>query len=87
MMDRPGLATEVVDASVYERAVRASASSASSCRPSPSWPTRSIPASIADGDADPDAPDPRNLFRVHWHNADDRADAWPCPPTSCCRQS
>ena len=23
-------------------------------------------------DADPDAPDPRNLFRVHWHNAADR---------------
>ena len=21
---------------------------------------------------DPDAPDPRNLFRVHWHNAADR---------------
>ena len=21
---------------------------------------------------DPDAPDPRNLFRVHWHNASDR---------------
>ena len=23
-------------------------------------------------DADPDAPDPRNLFRVHWHNGPDR---------------
>ena len=23
-------------------------------------------------DADPDSPDPRNLFRVHWHNASDR---------------
>ena len=35
------------------------------------------PARLADKQADlasvdPDAADPRNLFRVHWHNADDR---------------
>ena len=23
-------------------------------------------------DVDPDAPDPANLYRVHWHNAEDR---------------
>ncbi len=28
---------------------------------------------------DPDAPDPRNLFRVHWHNAPDRRGTMPVP--------
>lgn len=30
-------------------------------------------------DADPDAPDPRNLFRVHWHNGADRRTLVPVP--------
>jgi cysteine synthase len=71
-MERPGLATEVVDASVYERAVRrfreqriVMPTFAQLADPT------GIPASAV-GDADPDAPDPRNLFRVHWHNSDDR---------------
>lgn len=33
-----------------------------------------LPAPVREslGDVDPDAPDARNLFRVHWHNAPDR---------------
>lgn len=30
-------------------------------------------------DADPDAPDARNLFRVHWHNGSDRRSLVPVP--------
>jgi cysteine synthase len=74
-MERPGLATDVVDASVYERAVTrfreqriVMPTFAQLADP------LGLPASIADDadQADPDAPDPRNLFRVHWHNGDDR---------------
>jgi cysteine synthase A len=71
-MQRPSLATEVVDRSIYERAIErfreqriAMPTFAQLAEP---W---TIPASTV-GDADPDGPDPRNLFRVHWHNADDR---------------
>ena len=71
-MERPGLATEVVDKEVYDRAV-------SRFREQrivmPTFATLADPTGIPDsavGDADPDAADPRNLFRVHWHNADDR---------------
>jgi cysteine synthase A len=41
----------------------------------------SIPAGIRAGLAavEPDAPDPRNLFRVHWHNAADRRGAVAVP--------
>jgi cysteine synthase len=71
-MQRPGMATEVIDRSVYDRAVRRFREQRITM---PTFaeladPT-SIPRSAVD-DADPDAPDPRNLFRVHWHNADDR---------------
>ena len=46
-------------------------------------PAPSARAALAD--VDPDAPDPLNLFRVHWYN-DARAGARAgCPSTSCCR--
>jgi len=35
-------------------------------------PGRLAGQATAMADADPDAPDPRNLFRVHWHNGPDR---------------
>ena len=54
---------------------RASATPASSCPRSPSSPiptrsTRPSPRRLAG--VDPDAADPRNLFRVHWYNGADR---------------
>jgi cysteine synthase len=70
-----GLVTEVVDAEVRRRTI-------DRCRKQklllPTFaelaePNR-IPAEISaslDG-VDPDAPDPRNLFRVHWYNGVDR---------------
>ena len=71
-MERPGLATEVVDKEVYDRAVGRFREQRIVM---PTFATladpNGIPASAV-GDADPDAADPRNLFRVHWHNADDR---------------
>jgi len=78
-MDRPGMATTVVDNTVYERAVArfrerriVMPTFAQLANPT------TIPAS-ATGDADPDAPDPRNLFRVHWNNAADRRALSPVP--------
>src|SRR3990172_1833482 len=71
-VERPGLATEVVDKEVYARAVGRFREQRIVM---PTFATladpNGIPASAV-GDADPDAADPRNLFRVHWHNADDR---------------
>jgi len=71
-VERPGLATEVVDKEVYDRAVGRFREQRIVM---PTFATladpNGIPASAV-GDADPDAADPRNLFRVHWHNADDR---------------
>ena len=71
-MDRPGLGSEVVDTAVYERAVTrfreqhiVMPTFSQLANPA------TIPASVA-GDADPDSADPRNLFRVHWHNSADR---------------
>ncbi len=75
-MQRPGLATEVVDASVYAAGGTALPRAArSSCPPSRSWPTRrtSRPRSPPTSQRPiRTLPDPRNLFRVHWHNAADR---------------
>jgi cysteine synthase len=72
-----GLEGAVVDAAARDRAV-------ARCRQErivlPTFAELADPATIprsvrrALGDVDPDAPDPRNLFRVHWHNvAGDRA--------------
>src|SRR5690242_9934675 len=71
-MHTPGLATDVVDELVYERALRRFREQRIVM---PTFgqladPT-TIPAAAAD-DVDPDAADPRNLFRVHWHNSADR---------------
>jgi cysteine synthase len=71
-MQRPSLATEVIDRSVYERAVERFREQRIEM---PTFAQLAEPSTIptsAVGDADPDAPDPRNLFRVHWHNAADR---------------
>jgi cysteine synthase len=78
-VERPGLATEVVDRAVYERAV---ARFREQRIVMPTFAQLAQPESIpagAVGDADPDAADPRNLFRVHWHNADDRRGRLPVP--------
>jgi cysteine synthase A len=71
-MDRPGLATDVTDRTAYDHAIQrfrdrriVMPTFAHLADP------MTIPASVI-GDADPDAADPRNLFRVHWYNADDR---------------
>ena len=71
-MDRPGLATEVLDEHVYQRAV---ARFREQRIVMPTFAQLADPGTIpsdAPGDADPNQPDPRNLFRVHWHNAADR---------------
>ena len=71
-MDRPGIATDVIDGAVYTRAVerfreqRIVLPTFAHLADPVATPSRSL------GDADPDAPDPRNLFRVHWHNATNR---------------
>ncbi|HEX2883876.1 MAG TPA: pyridoxal-phosphate dependent enzyme [Candidatus Limnocylindria bacterium] len=74
-MQRPGLATEVVDGSVYERALERFREQRIVM---PTFAQLAEPLDLPDdiradvAAADPDAPDPRNLFRVHWHNAADR---------------
>jgi len=78
-VERPGLATEMVDPAIYERAV---ARFREQRIVMPTFAQLADPASIpaaAVGDADPDAADPRNLFRVHWHNAGDRRGRLPVP--------
>jgi len=81
-MQRPGLATEVVDASVYERTV---ARFREQRIVMPTFAQLASPLELLDAvrssvaGADPDAPDPRNLFRVHWHNAADRRSTTPVP--------
>jgi cysteine synthase len=73
-MQRPGLATEVVDESVYERALERFREQRIVM---PTFAQLAEPLDLPDdlradvAAADPDAPDPRNLFRVHWHNAAD----------------
>jgi len=74
-MARLGLERDVVDASVYERTVQRFRRDgirlpllAELERP------HTIPPEIRSrlAHVDPDAPDPLNLFRVHWYNAPDR---------------
>jgi cysteine synthase len=74
-MGQQGLEREVVDAAVYERAARrfrdAKIRMPTFGQLADPW---TIPAAVEAGlsGVDPDAPDPRNLFRVHWYNAADR---------------
>jgi cysteine synthase A len=71
-MDRPGLATEVTDQAAYDHAL---ARFRERRIVMPTFAQLADPATVpasAVGDAEPDAPDPRNLFRVHWYNAADR---------------
>jgi len=71
-MERLGLVREVVDGAVLERTI---AHFRARGVVLPTFAELADPASIPEtrvGDADPDAADPRNLFRVHWHNAADR---------------
>jgi cysteine synthase len=74
-MTRLGLDTDVTDRATFERSIARFRESGARL------PTfgelaapETIPASIqsALADVDPDAPDPLNLFRVHWHNSSNR---------------
>ncbi|MGI9525020.1 MAG: pyridoxal-phosphate dependent enzyme [Hyphomicrobiaceae bacterium] len=69
-----GLEREVIDSDVYQRALEHVGSAgfrlpriASLANPLDEIAARQDLANV-----DPDAPDARNLFRVHWHNGDDR---------------
>jgi cysteine synthase len=81
-MGQLGLASEMVDASVYERAVDRFRRAGIVM---PTFAQMADPATIPMerlaglAEVDPDAPDPRNLFRVHWHNAPDRRTQVPLP--------
>ena len=81
-MERSGVATELVDRAVYERALARFRENgivmptfAQLADPFSVPPA--LPAGLAG--VDPDAPDPRNLFRVHWHNGADRRARVPLP--------
>ncbi|HET9521018.1 MAG TPA: hypothetical protein VFO73_08240, partial [Candidatus Limnocylindrales bacterium] len=74
-MGQQGLERDVVDAAVYQRAAKRFRDAKIR------MPTfrqladpKTIPADVEAGLAgvDPDSPDPRNLFRVHWYNDADR---------------
>ena len=70
-MKRLGLETDIVDRQVYENTVRRFRDARIVL---PTFAELADPASIpaaataALAGVDPDAPDARNLFRVHWHN-------------------
>jgi cysteine synthase A len=69
---RPGLASDIVDQTAYDHVIERMRE-LGVCLPT--FAQLADPATIPleqVGDAEPDAPDPRNLFRVHWHNAADR---------------
>src|SRR5512144_184260 len=74
-MGRQGLERDVVDAAVYEGAVRRFRDARIRM---PTFAQLSEPTTIPDGlqarlaSVEPDAPDPLNLFRVHWFNDADR---------------
>lgn len=71
----PGLETTITDQAAYDRNVQ-SLHGTGLVLPRISDladPLAKLIDKMADiSDADPDAPDPRNLFRVHWHNGPDR---------------
>jgi cysteine synthase A len=74
-MRRLGLERDLVDPVVYERTVGRFRDAGISL---PTFAQLADPSTIADdmtaalAAVDPDAPDPRNLFRAHWFNAADR---------------
>ncbi len=74
-MGFPDLGTGVVDQTAYRNAVDRFRRNRIVM---PTFAQLADPLSLAPdtvaqlAGVDPDAPDPRNLFRVHWHNADDR---------------
>ncbi len=70
-----GLERDIVDRAVYDRTVeRFHKDGIRLPKISQLADPLSLATSSIEGlkDADPDTPDARNLFRVHWHNADDR---------------
>jgi len=70
-----GLEREIVDRATYDRTVKRFHKNGITL---PKISQLADPASLAPGlsdslkTVDPDMPDARNLFRVHWHNANDR---------------
>ncbi|MCJ7709667.1 MAG: pyridoxal-5'-phosphate-dependent protein subunit beta, partial [Chloroflexi bacterium] len=81
-MGRRGLEREVVDAAVYGRAVHRFRDAKIVM---PTFAQLADPLTIPDdiedrlAGVDPDAPDPLNLFRVHWFNDRDRRGRVPVP--------
>ena len=74
-MARLGLETEIVDQEVYDNTVERFREAGIRM---PTFAQLADPSTIPDSvrarlaDVDPDAPDPLNLFRVHWYNAANR---------------
>ncbi|MDH4334241.1 MAG: pyridoxal-phosphate dependent enzyme [Chloroflexota bacterium] len=81
-MEHLGLATQLVDAAVYERTISRFRENGILM---PTFAELADPFSVPPealaglAEVDPDAPDPRNLFRVHWHNGADRMTRVPLP--------
>jgi cysteine synthase len=71
----PGLETEIIDQDAYKRnqtRLQAVGLKLPLIADLADPPSRLSAKSAEIADADPDGPDPRNLFRVHWHNGPDR---------------
>ncbi|MFT5631083.1 MAG: cysteine synthase A [Gammaproteobacteria bacterium] len=72
----PGLKTAITDQAAYDRNVQ-SLHGVGLALPRISDladpPAKLAGKMVEISKADPDAPDARNLFRVHWHNGADRA--------------
>jgi len=79
-MRRLGLEREVVDQGVYESSVKRFREAGIVM---PTFAQLADPCAMPDdllsdvATADPDSPDPRNLFRAHWHN--DTGESMPVP--------
>ena len=81
-MEHLGLATQLVDSRVYERTLSRFRENGILM---PTFAQLADPFSVPPdalaglAEVDPDAPHPRNLFRVHWHNGADRVTRVPLP--------
>lgn len=81
-MTQLGLEKAIADKSVYESSIKRFREAGIVL---PTFAQLADPASIPDSIGsklaalDPDTPDPLNLFRVHWYNADDRSSKTDCP--------